>query len=226
MRADDVERTQYKILAGLQEADKAFGRGALYPHLAELIEFYQNLDVVLERWDDYPEEKDQDFAGVDFEEGKLKYEGEAFAESERVEAVLKLTRWASERTEDVLEKGKELYNTVSGAMSWARVGRVTNVTKKTGLLLVPDHTSSALRTLRFNVRVLGGEGFGTELEEVRTDDLGADPVHVKNEALSENETEAAYLTEVEEEGRGCPFEPTLRPVLRRTFHRRVVEGEK
>lgn len=45
----DIERTQYKILAGLEAVDEAFDSGRFYPYLTDLNSFAQSPDSVLER---------------------------------------------------------------------------------------------------------------------------------------------------------------------------------
>lgn len=220
--AEDVERTQYKILAELQSIDTAFENGELYPHLKDLIGFYRDLESVLDRWDDYPEEKDKKMVGVDIENGQLEYEGEPFPESDRVEDVLRLTQWAAKKTKPILEKGTDLYDEVEEALSWKQVGEISTITSQSGLILVPDRPEQKLRTLRYDVRMLGDAGAGIHLDEIRSDSISADPVHAKQAALEdegEDLTEAVtYLTVVEGgPDEGWPFKRTLRPVLRRTF---------
>ena len=71
---DDVEQTQYKILAGLQGAESAFQEQRVYPHLGHLVELHEGLMTVLERTEDFRTPTTGRITGIDWDEASITYE--------------------------------------------------------------------------------------------------------------------------------------------------------
>ncbi|MEM1042673.1 MAG: hypothetical protein AAGI91_08600 [Bacteroidota bacterium] len=142
--AHDEESTRYRVLHGLQEARRAFGENAVYPHLADLIHLHEAMQEVADG-SDALRGRGQ-ITGIDLNQGTLRYE----PMDEPAFLFETLIAWASPLVEEVIEEGRAIFDFVDEHTEVEAVGIVPSYQDE-GYLLVPD--SGVVRILRYAVSI-------------------------------------------------------------------------
>lgn len=222
--ASDEEAARYRILAGLQEARRAFARTRVYPHLAELIHLRRDLTAFLDGVDRFREVRPGRVTGVDWEAGLLLRDPD---EEEPPLLAEGLARWALPHLTDVLEEGRTLFEFVDEHAALAAVGLLPAYQKE-GYLLIPDGDAhGGLLALRYTVSVLSDES--GRYRSLRTTPVEANVPPLAPAAAWKQALAAAYPdlpapatfrfdTEVP-----FPVEATVLPVAKRKLLRLVAE---
>lgn len=83
---DDAERAMYSVKADIQKKEALFEDGKVFPHIKEVREFVDVLEVVLGNTDVFEDKIEQhlDLKGINFEEGTLEHESYDIADIELV----------------------------------------------------------------------------------------------------------------------------------------------
>ena len=118
---DDVERTQYKILGGLQKVQDAFEQKRVYPHLGRLVKLHGALVSILKQTEEFRNPSTGRIAGIDWEEKSVTYEWPEL-EGAEMAVVEDLIRWALPHIRDAIEDGKEVYEHVEDNLELETVG--------------------------------------------------------------------------------------------------------
>lgn len=147
--ASDAEAAQYRILAGLRDAQHAFSRNRVYPHLADLIRVRRGLRALLDGLDEYNELRPGRLSGIDWEAGTLLYDAE---EEDPPLLASDLAQWAMPLLTEAIEEGRTLFEFVDGRSGLEAVGLIPSYQAE-GYLLVPQD-GGGLGTLRYRVSVL------------------------------------------------------------------------
>jgi len=227
--ADDVERTQYQILSGLQQAHKDFEEQRIYPHLGQLVALYTSIRTIMDRSDSYRTATTGEATGVDWEAGALQYKWPEL-EDDELSTVRALMEWALPRIQEAIEEGRSIYEMVEDNFDVETVGIVPSYVQE-GYVLVPDREVQRLHVLRYTVSI-----FTKEDEKYRTlktehcksiDQFGVDthPSSVKMEMVEERDDLPNPATYMFNTDLAVPYEPTLLPVAKRTLMRHLAQEE-
>lgn len=225
--ADDVERTQYQILGGLQHARRDFAAKRIYPHLGRLVALYTSLRTILKQSDAYRTASAGTATGIDWEEGTLQYRWPELEDGE-LSTVRALIEWALPRIQEAIEEGRSIYEMVEENFDVETVGIMPSYVKE-GYVLVPDRKADRLHVLRYTVSI-----FTNEDEQYRTlktehcksiDQFGVDahPSSVKLEMVDERKDLPNPATYMFNTDLDFPYEPTLLPVAKRTLMRHLAQ---
>jgi len=222
---DDVERTQYKILGGLQQAQQAFDEQRVYPHLARLVKVHGALTTVLKRSEGFRTPETGRIAGIDWDEKSLDYEWPEFERAEMA-VVEDLIRWALPHIRDTIEKGTAVYEHVEENLALETVGILPSYLQE-GYLMVPHREEDALHVLRYTLSIFTEEGEThralrtTHCKTVEQAGVDVDPSSVKLQLLEERRdlpAPATYFSSIEVE---VPYQETLLPVVKRRLVRQL-----
>ena len=134
--ARDAEAAEYRVLAGLQEARRAFTRTRVYPHLAELIALRRSLADLVEGADRLEDGLPTRVVGVDWDTGSVIQER---SDVSGALLALELARWTLPRLDAVIEEGRALFEFVDAHAELASVGLVPRYQAE-GFLLLPETT--------------------------------------------------------------------------------------
>jgi hypothetical protein len=222
--ANDAEAAEYRIMAGLQEARRAFSRSRVYPHLADLIALRRSLTVLLEGAERLEGGAPARIVGVDWSAGSVIYER---LELDGAPLALDLARWTLPRLEGVIDEGRTLFEFVDTHAALASVGLVPPYQAE-GFLLLPD-PDGGWRAVRYAVSALAGDDGAYRA-------LRTTPVSVDVPALAPPSVWKAALAEVCEDlpapatfrvdtDVAFPLEETVLPVAKRKLLRMVARGE-
>lgn len=220
--ASDEEAARYRILAGLQEAHRAFARSRVYPHLADLIRLRRALTAFLDGVDQFREARPGRVTGVDWETGTLLRDA---ADEDPPLLAEGLARWVLPHLTDVLDEGKTLFEFVDEHAALAAVGLLPPYQQE-GYLLVPDGHEGFL-TLRYAVSVLTDEN--GRYRSLRTTPVVADvaplaPPSAWKEALAATFPDLpAPATFRLDTDVPFPVEETVLPVAKRKLLRLVAD---
>jgi len=223
---DDVERTQYQIRAGLQEAESAFERREVYPYLGRLVKLHGALVTVLERTDDFRSPDTGRISGIDWEEKSITYEWPEL-EGTEMTIVEDLIRWALPKIRSTIEEGRAVYDRVEENTELETVGIFPSYIQE-GYLMVPDRSNEILHVLRYEFSTLHEEGEThralrtVHCKSVEEEGVDVAPSSIKLDLLEERRDlpkPATYFSRTDLE---VPYEETLLPVVKRRLIRRLA----
>jgi hypothetical protein len=222
---DDVERTQYNILGGLQRARKAFDQKRVYPHLGRLVKLHGALVSILKQTEDLRTSSTGRIAGIDWEKKAVTYEWPELEETEMA-VVEDLIRWALPHIRDVIEAGTSVYEHVEDNLALETVGILPAYVQE-GYLMVPQREEGALHVLRYTLSRIEGEGEThralktVHCKTIAQESVDVDPSSIKLQLLEERRdlpTPATYISNIDLH---VPYRETLLPVVKRRLVRRL-----
>lgn len=210
-QAADPEAARYRVLAGLQQARRAFARSRVYPELGHLVGLHGALRALLDGADRVATAAAGPAVDVDWEAGRIVHEAPA---SEPL--ALGLARWALPRLVEAIEEGRMLYDFVAEHAALDAVGLVPPYHAEGFLLL---GAGSGVRALRYHVSALtGGDGRYRGLRTVEVD-VDLDPLALPRtwkaalaEAVPDLPAPATFHLRADLD---LPVEETLLPVGKR-----------
>lgn len=223
---DDVERTQYEILAGLQKAESAFEAKRVYPYLGRLVHLHGALMTVLARTEEFRTPQTGEIAGIDWEEKSVTYEWPELEETE-MDVVEDLIRWALPKIKSVIEEGRSVYEHVEENMKLETVGIMPSYVQE-GYLMVPERTADALHVLRYELSIIQDEGEKhralrtNHCKTVEQEGLDVHPSNIKLDLLEERRDLPNPATYFSNTGVSVPYEETLLPVVKRRLIRHLA----
>jgi len=222
---DDVERTQYQILAGLKRAHTAFEEQRVYPHLGRLVKLHGTLMTVLERTEEFRTPETGHITGIDWEEKSLTYEWPELEDTEMA-VVEDLIRWALPHIRETIDEGRSVYEHVEDNMELETVGIVPSYLQE-GYLMVPEREVDQLHVLRYQLSMIQEEGERhralrtVHLKTVEQDGVDVHPSNVKLDLLEERRDLPNPATYFSNTGLDVPYESTLLPVVKRRLVRHL-----
>jgi hypothetical protein len=223
---EDVERTQYKVLAGLKNARSAFDEQRVYPHLGRLVKLHGALVTVLDRTEEFRTPETGHISGIDWDGKKVTYEWPELEGTEMAE-VEDLIRWALPRIRDAIEEGKNVYEQVEDNLELEMVGIVPSYVQE-GYLMVPHREEGVLHVLRYTLSIIEGEDERhralktTHCKTVSQESVDVDPSTIKLQLVEERRdlpNPATYFSNIDLH---VPYQETLLPVVKRRLVRRLA----
>lgn len=210
--AADEEAARYRVLSGLQDVHRAFGRTCVYPHLSDLVALRRDLAVVLDGFDRLDAAQPGTAVGIDWEAGEVE-----FASDRPPLLAADLARWALPLIDEAIAEGRTLYEFVNEVVALNAVGLVPSYYAEGFLLLPPE--ADVVQVLRYAVSALTGPDGAYHSLRTTPMDLELDPLatpHVWKEAIREACPElpspAAFRLASEVD---LPVEETLLPIAKR-----------
>jgi len=223
---DDVERTQYKILGGLQRAQKAFEQKRVYPHLGRLVKLHGALVTILKQTEDFRTPETGQISGIDWDEKKVTYEWPELDGSEMA-VVEDLIRWALPHLRDAIEDGTTVYEHVEDNLELETVGIMPSYVQE-GYLMVPNRDEEELHVLRYTLSLIEGEGEThralktVHCKTVSEENVDVNPSTIKLQLIEERRdlpNPATYFSNIDLH---VPYQETLLPVVKRRLVRRLA----
>jgi len=223
---DDVERTQYNVLAGLQKARSAFDEHRVYPHLGRLVKLHGALVTVLDRTENFRTPDTGRIAGIDWDEKSVTYEWPELDGCEMAD-VEDLIRWALPHIRDAIEEGTAVYEKVEDNLELETVGIMPSYVQE-GYLMVPHRDAEELHVLRYTLSLVEGEGEPHRAlktghcKTVSEDDVDVTPSSIKLQLIEERRDlpkPATYFSKIDLD---VPYQETLLPVVKRRLVRRLA----
>jgi len=224
---DDVERTQYEVLAGLRTAQEAFDEQRVYPHLGRLVKLHGALVTVLSRTEDFRTPETGRISGIDWDEKSLSYEWPEF-EGAEMAVVEDLIRWALPHIRETIEEGRAVYEHVEENLELETVGIMPSYLQE-GYLMVPDRGADSLHVLRYTLSIFTEEGEThralrtRHCKTVEQEGVDVDPSSVKLQLLEERRDLPAPATYFSKTDVNVPYKETLLPVVKRRLVRQLSE---
>ncbi len=226
---DDVERTQYQILAGLQQAQSAFEEQRVYPHLGRLVKLHGALITVLKRTEDFRTPETGDIAGIDWDEKSITYEWPELEDTEMA-VVEDLIRWALPQIRTTIEEGRSVYEHVEDNTELETVGIVPSYVQE-GYLMVPEHDEDRIHVLRYELSIIQEEGEKhralrtVHCKTVPAEGLDVHPSNIKLDLLKERRDLPNPATYFSNTDLNVPYKETLLPVVKRRLVRHLASEQ-
>lgn len=223
---DDVERTQYQILAGLQTAQSAFEEQRVYPHLGRLVKLHDGLMTVLKRTEDFRSPETGRITGIDWDDESVTYEWPDLEDTE-MDVVEDLIRWAIPKIRDAIEEGRSVYEHVEDNMELETVGIVPKYVQE-GYLMVPEREAEILHVLRYELSIIQQEGEKhrtlrtSHCKTVEQGGFDQHPSDIKLDLLKERRDLPNPATYFSSTDLDVPYKETLLPVVKRRLIRHLA----
>ncbi len=223
---EDVEKTQYKVLAGLQKAHSAFDEQRVYPHLGRLVKLHGALVTILDRTENFRTPDTGRITGINWDEKTLSYEWPELEGSDMA-VVEDLIRWALPHIRDAIEDGKGVYEQVEDNLELETVGIMPSYVQE-GYLMVPHRDEEELHVLRYTLSLIEGEGEThralktVHCKTVPEEEVDANPSTIKLQLIEERRdlpNPATYFSKIDLD---VPYQETLLPVVKRRLVRRLA----
>ena len=222
---EDVEKTQYKVLAGLQDAHSAFDEQRVYPHLGRLVKLHGALMTVLDRTEDFRTPDTGRIADINWEDKTLTYEWPEL-DGHEMEDVEDLIRWALPHIRNAIEEGKAVYEHVEDSLELEMVGIMPSYLQE-GYLMVPHRDEEELHVLRYTLSLIESKGEThralktAHCKTVPEEEVDANPSTIKLQLIEERRDLPNPATYVSKIDRDIPYQETLLPVVKRRLVRRL-----
>ncbi|WP_022836797.1 hypothetical protein [Salisaeta longa] len=226
---DDVERTQYEILGGLQRARTAFSDRRVYPHLGRLVKLHEALTTVMERSEAYRTSATGTMTGIDWENQRLQYAWPDL-DQDQMAVVTELMHWALPHLRAAIAEGTDVYEYVEDNLALETVGIVPSYVQE-GYVLVRDPGAAAVHVLRYTLSLITREGeryrtLRTEhCKTIAQGTVAEHPSSIKLSLVDERKdlpNPATYLIDTEET---FPYEDTVLPIVKRKLMRYLARQE-
>jgi len=223
---DDVERTQYKILGGLQRAQEAFEEKRVYPHLGRLVKLHGALVSVLKQTEDFRSPSTGRIAGIDWEQKTVTYEWPEL-EGTEMAVVEDLIQWALPHIRDTIEEGASVYEEVEENLKLETVGIMPSYVLE-GYLMVPHCAEGTLHVLRYTLSMIEGEDEThralktVHCKTVSQENVDVDPSSIKLQLLEERRDLPSPATYFSNIALDVPYQETLLPIVKRRLVRRLA----
>jgi hypothetical protein len=220
----DVERTQYRILARLQKARRAFEADRVYPHLEQLVGLYRTLQTVVEETERVRQSGGR-VSGIDWDNRVLTYEWPEMGNDE-VSVVEDLIRWALPHVQDAIEAGRSVYEHVDESLEMETVGIVPSYLEE-GYFMVPARREGALHVLRYTLSIFRDDEEQYRMlktahcKSVPQSGVDVHPGSVKLGLLEERRDLPNPATYHFDTRLAVPYQETLLPIVKRRLMRHL-----
>ena len=148
----DMERAQYKILAGLRAVKEDFARTIIYPHLSDLIELHASLSRLRSQLDEIRGALPTEIASIDLEKNEVVHREQA-RDFGPMGHLGELIEWAIPRLRETIEEGRTIFEFVDSSLRLEEVGILPNYTEE-GYLMVPDGEANELCVFRYALSIV------------------------------------------------------------------------
>lgn len=218
----DFEYKKYLLLAYLQEAGQNFSEKKIYPRLSELVEHYQNIQLLRDKKllvaKDFPKEVSR----LDFEKFKVEYK-QLFEDDELLAEIDSIIDFALPEIKTRLNTGKELYEEVEDKLEIFPIGILPLRTEE-GYFFLSDFLKKLVNVYYYRLSV-----FENAMEKFRGihaqflfqyhSSVSETYEQVKYQLIAQNSllpNPATYAVEFKE---SYPLPETMLPVAKRSLVR-------
>ena len=150
----DMERTRFEILGGLQKVHSNFHHNKIYPDLAMLIDLHTELQTIMDNADALERKHPRTWKEIDFDERKLIYNDVPIYD-ENFESIRELIDWAMPYVQTAMEEGATMFEFVEENLSLEVVGILPSYLEE-GYAFVPDNANGVLHVIQFEVSIFTG----------------------------------------------------------------------
>ena len=225
---DDLELSEYKVLAALKKYSEMLHKNILYPAFAEAIEIFQMLTSILEQRKYFNSIKMRHVTGIDIESRELVYEYEKTGvDIHNIQKVFEFIDWAMPRIKEIVDEGTAIFDFVESQINIKEIG-IIPVYKNEGYFMVPDHKAREINVYRFQLsNVITSDipfkSLKTNLvESVEENTITSEPESIKLQLIKKfpdlpNPATYNVCTELD-----MPFSETILPIAKRKIMRQLA----
>jgi hypothetical protein len=152
----DMERTRFEILGGLQKIRTNFHHNKIYPDLAMLIDLHDSLQAITTNADALLRKPARTLKEIDFEERKLIYD-DVSIQDENFSQIRELIDWAIPYIQTAMDEGATMFEFVEENLSLEVVGILPSYLEE-GYAFVPDNSNGILHVIKYEVSIFTGVG--------------------------------------------------------------------
>lgn len=222
----DFEYKKYVLLAYLQAVKNSFGKGELYPFLADLVFHYRNLQALKENKTLIRESFPKELSIEEFKKLELRYR-EIIEDDAIMTELESIINFALPQIMDSLKEGSIIYEYVESQCEISPVG-VTPLYAKEGYLFVTQPPEKETNIYRYQMSIF--EGSQEQLRSLNTQFIESVEKTTMNtyerlkldliKKFKDLPNPAAYLILARMK---FPFAETLMPVAKRLFVKHISQ---
>jgi hypothetical protein len=222
----DFEYKKYVLLAYLQTVKNSFGKGELYPFLADLVFHYRNLQALKENKALIRESFPKELSIEEFKKLELRYR-EIIEDDAVMNELESIINFALPQIMDSLKEGSIIYEYVESQCEISPVG-VTPLYAKEGYLFVTQPPEKETNIYRYQMSIF--EGSHEQLRSLNTQFIESVEKTTMNtyerlkldliKKFKDLPNPAAYLILARMK---FPFAETLMPVAKRLFVKHISQ---
>jgi hypothetical protein len=222
----DFEYKKYILLAYLQQIHKSFTENRLYPHLAELYQHYQSLQLFLKTKETMYKEFPKKLSKLDFERFKIEYE-KTIHDDELMETITRVVEYSIPKLKTELLDGKNRYNAIEASIYFSPVG-IIPIYKNEGYLMLKSGKTSNTDVYQYQITLF--ENSGEQYRGIHTTWVANYPntmvytfEGIKKELIKTREVLPNPATYLAETKNFFPQTETLLPIAKRLLVQSVVK---
>jgi hypothetical protein len=145
----DFELQKYRLLAYLQEVNNCFSATKLYPHLADVIFHYHNLEGFRNNKKFLQDQFPKKLEGVNLQRAELLYE-QMLADGDLMAELEQITQFAISEMKSTIENGAEIYELVEKQIHIEPVG-IVPLYKNEGYMLLRQGQHADIKAYYFAI---------------------------------------------------------------------------
>lgn len=220
----DFELQKYKLLAYLQEVNKYFNEGKLYPQLADIIFHYRSLKDFQKNKKLLQNQFPKELSQIDINKLKLVYK-EMLQDSAVMAELEDIVNFAAEKMKPTIDDGTEIYEAIERQLNIAPVG-IMPLYKNEGYVLLRYHKQPFVKAYGYTISLLRHKD--TKYRTLKMDFVAEYPKnisvtyeHIKTQivkTIDKLPNPAVYYVESKLE---VPFNETLLPITKRILVRHI-----
>lgn len=156
---NDIEFSQYQVLATLKKFSKLLHKNKLFPHYNELIDVNIQLELLLQQKANQTENIARKIIGIDFDKKELIYGSEYQDVLKEVnESVIEFILWAMPKINEPVQEGKAIFDFVDSNLIIKEIG-ITPFYQDEGYFFIEDCLTESIHI------------FGYEVSDILTSDI-------------------------------------------------------
>lgn len=223
----DFELKKYTLLAYLQEVNKYFNEGKLYPQLSDVIFHYNNLVAFKKNKQYLQEQFPKKFTGIQLQKLQLLYE-KMIEDDELMTELEDIIQYASTTIQSTINNGAEIYEMVEDKMTISPVGLIPLDLNEGYFFL---STSSNKDTLVYQYRLSIFERYQEKYRSIKTEfidtwyrSIATTYESIKGELIRNRAALPNPAVYAINAAHTLPVEETLLPIAKRSLVRYITVG--
>lgn len=220
----DFELKKYRLLAYLQEVNKYFFAGKLYPQLADIIFHHRNLTDFQKNKQLLQNQFPKKLSHANMEQLKLVYK-EMLQDSDVMAELEQIVNYAINKMKGAINEGTEIYDTVEQQLQIEPVG-IIPLYKNEGYLLLRYSQKNDVRAYGYTISLLEYEN--TSYRAIKMEYINS---YKKNISITYESIKSQIIRTIDtlpnpavyfaESALEVPLDETLLPIVKRSLVRHI-----
>ncbi|MBN1300716.1 MAG: hypothetical protein JW995_05835 [Melioribacteraceae bacterium] len=153
--AQDIELSQYKLLAAIQYYSDLLHRNKLYPSFGELVQVFKNVNQLKKQKSEIDNFARRMIKGIDLKKKELIYESEKLDDKDS-NRVFEFIEWALPKLKEILDEGKAIFDFVDENIHLKEVG-IIPLYKNEGYFVIDNSDNNCVEVFRYEMYLISAD---------------------------------------------------------------------